>query len=355
MTSKPYLRIAAEEAFCPPEMLDIYRGIVDEGALDDPGFLSQWGYFLNSGSERSAFVRQALCSLGEGRLADMDAAGIDKAIIALTSPGVQVMPRGQAVSFAAYANDVLADGVSRHPDRYFGLTAVAPQDPAAAAKELERGQGLGFKGVIIHSHTLNEYMDDARHWPIFEAAEALDMPIYMHPNTPSKGMVGPLIERGLDGSIYGFAIETAAHLLKIIVSGALDRFPKLRFAVGHCGEAIPFWLYRLDHMHDAMVKAKRYPGVKPLQRKLSEYVLQNFWVTTSGMAWPPAIEFCLRVMGVDRVLYAMDYPYQYVPAEVGYTESVDLNPEDMKKLFQTNAETLFKLQGCSAGNRAKRP
>ena len=127
MISKPYLRIAAEEAFCPPEMLDIYRGIVDEGALDDPGFLSQWGYFLNSDSERSAFVRQALCCLDEGRLADMDAAGIDKAIIALTSPGVQVMPKEQAVSFAAYANDVLADGVSRHPDRYFGLTAVAPR------------------------------------------------------------------------------------------------------------------------------------------------------------------------------------------------------------------------------------
>lgn len=343
MNDKPYLRIAAEEAFCPPEMLDIYRGIVDEGALDDPGFLSQWSYFLNSDSARSEFVRRALCSLDEGRIADMDAAGIDQAIIALTSPGVQVMPKQQAVSFAAHANDVLADGVQRHPERYHGLTAVAPQDPGAAAKEMERGRGMGFKGIIIHSHTRNEYMDDSKYWPIFEAAEALDTPIYMHPNTPSKGMVGPLIERGLDGSIYGFAIETAAHLLKIIVSGALDRFPKLKFAVGHCGEAIPFWLYRLDHMHNAMIKAKRYPGVKPLQRKLSEYVLQNFWVTTSGMAWPPAIEFCLRVLGADRVLYAMDYPYQYVPAEVGYTESANLSPADMKKLFQSNAQRLFKL------------
>ena len=264
--------------------------------------------------------------------------GSSKSLISATTSASS----GWLASVAAL-NSGVCDGVSRHPDRYFGLTAVAPQDPAAAAKEMERGQGLGFKGVIIHSHTLNQYMDDAKHWPIFEAAEALDTPIYMHPNTPSKGMVGPLIERGLDGSIYGFAVETAAHLLKIIVSGALDRFPRLRFAVGHCGEAIPFWLYRLDHMHGAMVRAKRYPGVKPLQRKLSEYVLQNFWVTTSGMAWPPAIEFCLRVMGVDRVLYAMDYPYQYVPAEVGWTESVNLGPKDMKKLFQTNAEALFKL------------
>ena len=339
-----YLRIAAEEAFCPPEMFDLYRRIISEGSLDDPGFVSQWGYFLESRSERAVFVRDALASLGEDRIANMDRAGIDQAIIALTSPGVQVMPGAEATAFAAHSNDVLVDGITRYPDRYFGLTAIAPQDPPAAAKEMERGHSLGLKGVIIHSHTLNQYMDDAKYWPIFEAAEALDTPIYMHPNTPSKDMVRPLMERGLDGSIYGFAVETASHLLKIIIAGVLDRFPRLKFAVGHCGEAIPFWLYRLDHMHNAMVKANRYPGVKPLKRKISEYVRQNFWITTSGMPWPPAIEFCQRVMGMDRVLYAMDYPYQYVPEEVGYTESVDIGPDDMKKLFQTNAEELFQLR-----------
>jgi 2,3-dihydroxybenzoate decarboxylase len=340
---KPYLRIATEEAFCPPEMLDIYAGILAKGTIDDPGFISQWGYFMNSDSERSVFVRRMLCSLGEDRIADMDAAGIDQAILSLTAPGTQCMEKSQAVEFAEMANDYLVDGISKFPDRYFGLTAIAPQDPEHAAKEIRRGHDLGLKGVIVNSHTLNEYMDDERYDPIFEVCQALDTPLYMHPQTPSKDMIGPMMSRGLDGSIYGFGVETAVHLLRIVISGVLDRFPRLKLVAGHCGEAIPFWLYRLDHMHAAMIRASRYPGVRPLERKISEYVKENFWITTSGMAWPPAIEFCQRVLGIDRVLYAMDYPYQYVPAEVGWTEQVDVDAQGMKKLFQTNAETLFRL------------
>jgi len=343
-TDKTYLRIATEEAFCPPELLDIYRRILADGTLDDPGFLSQWGYFIDSDSERSVFVRRMLCSLGEDRIADMDRAGIDQAILSLTSPGTQCMEKSQAVEFAEMANDYLVAGIAKFPDRYFGLTAIAPQDPEHAAKEIRRGHDLGLKGVIINSHTLNEYMDDEKFDPIFEACESLDTPIYMHPQTPSKDMVRPMMSRGLDGSIYGFGVETAVHLLRIVVSGVLDRFPKLKFVAGHCGEAIPFWLYRLDHMHAAMVKAKRYPGVRPLERKISDYVRENFWITTSGMAWPPAIEFCQRVLGVDRVMYAMDYPYQYLPEEVGYTEQVDVDAEGMKMLFQTNAEYVFRLR-----------
>ena len=340
---KPYLRIATEEAFCPREMFDVYHKIIDDGKLDDPGFVSQWGYFLNSDSERSVFVRDALCSLGEDRIENMDKAGIDQAILALTAPGVQCMEKSQAIEFAEMANDFLIDGIKKYPDRYFGLTAIAPQDPEQAAKEIERGHAAGLKGVIVNSHTLNEYMDDEKYDPIFAACERLNTPIYMHPGTPSKDMVKPMMSRGLDGSIYGFSVETAVHLLRIVVSGVLDRFPKLKFVAGHCGEAIPFWLFRLDHMHGAMISAKRYSGVQPLQRKISEYIQQNFWVTTSGMPWPPAIEFCQRVLGIDHVMYAMDYPYQYIPEEIAMTEQVDVSPADMKKLFQTNAETVFNL------------
>ena len=343
-SDKPYLRIATEEAFCPPELLEIYAAILADGKIDDPGFVSQWGYFLTSQSERSVFVRRMLCSLGEDRIADMDRAGIDQAILSLTAPGTQCMEKTQATEFAEMANDYLAAGIQEYPDRYFGLTAIAPQDPEHAAREIRRGHGLGFKGVIVNSHTLNEYMDDERYDPIFDACEKLDTPIYMHPQTPSKDMVGPMMSRGLDGSIYGFSVETAVHLLRIVISGVLDRHPRLKFVVGHCGEAIPFWLYRLDHMHAAMIRANRYPGVQPLQRKISEYVRENFWITTSGMAWPPAIEFCQRVLGIDRVMYAMDYPYQYVPEEVQWTEQVDVDADGMRKLFQTNAETVFRLR-----------
>ena len=341
---RDYLRIATEEAFCPPEMLKIYEKILADGKIDDPGFVSQWGYFMQSESERSVFVRRMLCTLGEERIADMDRAGIDQAILALTAPGTQCMEKEQAVEFAEMANDYLVQGIRQFPDRYFGLTAIAPQDPEHAAKEIRRGHAMGLKGVIVNSHTLNEYMDDERYDPIFEACQSLDTPLYMHPQTPSKDMVKPMMSRGLDGSIYGFSVETAVHLLRIVISGVLDRFPKLKLIAGHCGEAIPFWLFRLDHMHDAMIKANRYEGVRPLERKISEYVRQNFWITTSGMPWPPAIEFCQRVLGVDRVMYAMDYPYQYVPEEVQWTEQVAVDAQGMKLLFQTNAEQVFNLR-----------
>ena len=324
-------------------MFEIYSRILDEGTIDDPGFLSQWGYFLKSDSERSVFVRKSLQSLGEDRIANMDAAGLDKAILSLTSPGIGCMEKDEAVAFCAMANDYLVDGIKKYPDRYFGLTAIAPQDPEQAAKEIQRGHDMGLKGVIINSHTRNEYMDDEKFWPIFEAAEALNTPIYMHPTNPSRDLAKEFMVRGLDGSVYGFSVETALHLLRIVLAGALDRFPKLQFIAGHCGEAIPFWLYRLDHMHNAMVVAKRYDNVLPLERKISEYVKENFWITTSGMAWAPAIEFCQRVCGKDRVMYAMDYPYQYVPEEVGYTEAVNNTPEELKMLFQTNAEKAFNL------------
>ncbi|MCG8441502.1 MAG: amidohydrolase family protein [Caulobacterales bacterium] len=350
---KPYLRIATEEAFCPPELLDIYRRICADGVIDDPGFIVQWGYYLKAGGERARFVCDQLVDMGERRLSHMDAAGIDRAIIALTSPGVQVMERADAVAFAAMSNDMLAEDCARHPDRYIGQAAIAPQDPEAAAKELERAtRKLGLKGAQIHSHTMNEYMDSEKYYPIFEAAEALDEPIYLHPNTPSKGMYQPFVERGLDGAIFGFGVETGLHMLRLIVSGLFDRYPKLRMIIGHAGEAIPFWLHRLDYMHGANVRSQRYDSVKPLKKKISDYMRENIWITTSGMADPEAIEFCQRKLGVDRVMYAMDYPYNYEPDEVGVTETVNISPDEMKMLFQTNAEQVFKLSPAPAGAAA---
>ena len=244
---RDYLRIATEEACCPPEMLDLYRKLLDANAVDDPGFRGMWGFYISSPSDRTRFIREHLVDVDAKRLAHMDAAGIDKAVLSLTSPGVQVMDKDMAVGFAAFANDWLADAVNRHPDRYVGLAACAPQDPAAAAREIERGvTKLGMRGVIINSHTLGEYMDDQKFWPIFEAAEALDVPIYIHPNTPNRMMYPPLAEAGLDGAIYGFSVETGMHILRIITSGAFDRFPKLQIVIGHVGESLPFTLSRID-------------------------------------------------------------------------------------------------------------
>lgn len=339
-----YLRIATEEAFATPEIVKLWLDMIESGSYDDPGFRSLWGFYGKAMAERPRFVLESLQDLGGKRLADMDATGIDRQVISLTSPGVQVFDQATAVSQAVLANDRLAEACRRHPDRFSGLTAVAPQDPEHAAAEIERGRSkLGFHGVIINSHTRGEYLDDPKFWPIFESAEAVGAPIYLHPNTPSRAMIGPMLDAGLDGAIWGFAVETGTHLLRLITSGVFDRFPRLKLVAGHLGEALPFWMYRLDYMHAATVRAGRYESMKPLQLTPSEYLRRNVWVTTSGMAWAPAIMFCRQVLGADRVLYAMDYPYEYVTDEVRYSDDLPLRTAEKKEFFQTNAEKLFGL------------
>jgi 5-carboxyvanillate decarboxylase len=273
----------------------------------------------------------------------MDASGISKQIVFLTAPGVQVFDAATATSLAREVNDQLIGEIKKHPDRYAGLASIAPQDVPRACKEMERAIALGFKGVVINSHTQGEYLDEPKYWPIFEAAEALDVPLYLHPNTPPPAMIEPFLPRGLDGAIYGFAVETGLHLLRIVVGGVFDRYPKLKMAVGHLGEGLPFWLFRLDFMHRSMVISERYPGARPLQLKPSDYLKRNVWVTTSGMQWAPAILFCQQVLGVDRVMYAMDYPYQFVPEEVKVTDELPVTEDVRRLLYQTNAERLFKL------------
>ncbi len=338
-----YQRIAAEEAFAPSEILDRYRVLLDEG-YRDPGFHSLWGFYLDNPDPRIRQVLARMSDLGDLRLGDMDRTGIAKQILSLTAPGVQVFDAAEGTVLARSSNDFVADAIRRHPDRFAGLAAIAPQDPIEAAKELERGVNkLGLKGAIVNSHTYGEYLDDPKFWPIFEAAEALNVPIYIHPTTPSPAMIGPFLERGLDGAIFGFAVETGLHLLRIIVSGAFDRFPRLKIVAGHLGEGLPYWLFRIDFMHSRMVSANRYATVKKLRRKPSEYIKENVYVTTSGMAWEPPILYAQSVLGVDRVLYAMDYPYQFVPEEVGVTDNLPIADEDKKKLYQSNAESVFGL------------
>jgi 5-carboxyvanillate decarboxylase len=313
------------------------------GTLQDPGFRSLWGFYLGSPSPRATQIIERLQNIGAARIADMDATGVDVHILSLTSPGVQVFDAATAVALAKSSNDQLVEAIRKYPNRFAGLAAIAPQDPREAAKELERGvRTLGLKGAIINSHTLGEYLDDPKFWEIFAAAEALDVPVYLHPNSPSAGLIQPLLQRGLDGAIYGFGVDTGMHLLSIITSGVFDRFPRLRMVVGHLGEALPFWMFRLDYMHRATVNSKRYAALKPLQRKISEYLRENVYVTSSGMAWAPAIQFCQQVLGVDRVMYAMDYPYQFEASEVGEMDSAGTE-EARRKFYELNARAVFRL------------
>ena len=263
----------------------------------------------------------------------------------LTSPGVQVMRKDQAREFAILANDFLFDAIGRHPTRLAGMIAVAPQDPAAAAKEIERGVNqLGMRSVVINSHTQGEYLSDPKYWEIFEAAEALHAPIYLHPNAMPSAMIRHFVEAGLDGAIYGFGVETGLHALRIITAGVFDRFPGLQMVLVHTGEALPFWAYRLDYMHRATVLSNRYESIKPLRKKPSDYLRENFFITNSGVAWEPAIKFTQDIVGVDRVMYEMDYPYQYAADEVTAMDNMTMSAEVKKKFFQTNAEAVFKIK-----------
>jgi 2,3-dihydroxybenzoate decarboxylase len=333
-----FRRIAAEEAFTTPEILERYKELLRKPGVDT-GFASLWGHFSNN-----ATVVGRLLDLGGQRIRDMDEAGIAMQVLSLTAPGVQVFDADEAVALARSSNDQLAEAVREYPTRFAGLAAVAPQNPAEAANELERGvRRLGLKGAIINSHTRGEYLDDSKFWPIFEAAESLGVPVYLHPTALPPSMVQPFVERGLEGAVYGFAAETGLHILRIVLAGVFDRFPKLQMVAGHLGEGLPFWLFRVDFMHKAMVKAERYAGVKRLKRQPSEYLRDNFHVTTSGMAWEPAILYTQSVLGVDRVLYAMDYPYQFVPAEVRVTDDLPIGDGDKKKLYQLNAKRVFSL------------
>jgi 2,3-dihydroxybenzoate decarboxylase len=334
----PYKRIATEEAWAPPSLLETYRSMAAKKSIDDPGFVALWNRLGSRGQ-----LVERLGDISERRIADMDASGIDIQILSLTSPGVQVFDAATASSLATETNDQLAEAIRRYPTRFAGLAAVAPQDPRGATKEMDRAvRRLGMKGVIVNSHTRGEMLDDPKFWEIFEAAESLNVPIYIHPQAPPPAMIAPYVERGLEGALWGFGAETGLHVLAIIRSGALDRFPRLRLVVGHLGEAIPFWLYRLDYMNKTARPAIR-TGAASLARRISDYMRENVFITTSGMAWAPAITFVQSVLGVDRVMYAMDYPYQFEQYEVDATDDVAISDEDKKKLFQTNAESVFAL------------
>ncbi len=339
-----YLRIATEEAFATQEIIDVYLRMIREGTADK-GMVSLWGFYATSPSERAMQIMERLLDLGERRLADMDATGIDKAILALTSPGVQpLLDSGEAKAIATRANDTLAAACEKHPSRFIGMGTVAPQDPEWSAQEIRRGATeLGFKGIQINSHTQGRYLDEEFFDPIFRALVDVDQPLYIHPATPPDSMIAPMLEAGLDGAIFGFGVETGMHLLRLITIGIFDKYPTLQIMVGHMGEALPYWLYRLDYMHQAGVRSKRYERMKPLEKTIAEYMQTNVLVTNSGMAWEPAIKFCQQVMGEDRVMYAMDYPYQYVAQEVRDMDSMDMSAETKKKFFQTNAEKWFKL------------
>lgn len=334
-----FRRIATEEAFVTQEVLAATRRVL-AGADVEPG-LAKMGETILGESAGARAIHAQLLDLGAGRLAQMDADGVDVAVLSMTSPGVQIFEPDLATGLAADANDILAEAVRAHPRRFAGLAAVAPQSPADAARELERAKTrLGLNGFLINSHTGGEYLDLDRFDPILEAAAALDMPLYLHPREPGPTMVEPYLDYGLYFAGWGFAAECSLHAMRLIMSGAFDRHPGLRIALGHMGEGIPFWLQRIDNRYALQVKIG---AVKPLKRRPSEYFLDNFVITTSGVMSDPALRLAIDVLGVERIQFAGDHPYEDVKAGVDFLNAAPITEAERAAIFETNALRFWNL------------
>jgi 5-carboxyvanillate decarboxylase len=339
-----YLRIATEEAFATQEQMDAILRLVKEGRADK-GTVSLWGFYGTAQSERTNFIRERLLDLGPLRIQAMDDTGIDKAVLALTSPGTQSLHDAEeARRIARNANNQLKDACERYSDRFAGMIAIAPADPEWSAEELRRGkEELGFHGVQVNSHTHGHYLDEEQFDPILRACADLDLPLYIHPQGPPDSMIGDMTNAGLDGAIFGFATETSYHAMRLLTTGVFDRYPRLQLMLGHGCEGLPFWIYRLNYMHQAGIRSNRYPRLKPQQHDLFHYMRNNVLGTNSGLPSAESIKLMIEVMGEDRVMYAMDYPYEYVPDEVRWMDDMDITDAQKKKFFQTNAERWFKL------------
>jgi len=329
-------RIATEEAFVIPEVL---RPMLDRAArdADDPDL-----FFWSKAADGTPLQRRLL-DLGDERLRIMDESGVDVQLIGLASTGVQMFERDEATALATLANDVLADAMRKHPTRYAGLASFAPQDPARAAKEIERAMTrLGYNGVIVNSHTNGDYLDQPAYWPILEACEATGAPLYIHPRAPSPQMIAPYRAYTLEHAIWGFQAETSLHALRLIVGGIFDRFPKLTVVLGHGGEGLHYWLPRLDAMH---ANFKPPEGSRPtLKMAPSDYIRRNFAITTSGMNWAPAVRFALDTLGAEKIMFAIDYPFVDSATAVAEMDAIDMADDDKAALYHRNAERIFRIK-----------
>lgn len=334
-----FRRIAVEEAFVTSEIMAEWHKAL-AGSDVEPGF-AKMGESILAQTPANKPLDDRLLDIGAARIAHMDAIGLDMQVISLTSPGVQVFEAALATRLAAESNDALSEAVKAHPTRFAGLAAIAPQDPVAAAKEIERAANtLKLNGLIVNSHTKGEYLDAPKFEPIFEAAQAHDMPIYLHPREPAASWVAPYLDYALWFAGWGFAAETGLHAMRLIMSGLFDRYPKLTIVLGHMGEGLPFWLQRIDNRYQLDVKIG---ACEPLPRLPSEYFLDNFVITTSGVTSMPALRLSLDELGVERVLFAADFPYEDDAAGVRFMDGAKITEEERKMIYEANAKRVFKL------------
>ncbi len=293
-------------------------------------------------------LTRRLLDIGEDRIADMDAAKIDMQVLSLSSSGLDKLPAATATPLVHDINDQLAAAVAAHPTRFAAFATLALHEPEKAALELERcTKQLKFKGLIVMGSLNGVFLDDSRFTPIFEAIQTLDVPIYVHPGLPPKA-VADVYFSGLPHNIgfalsmagFGWHAETGLHCLRLMLSGVFDRFPKLKVIVGHMGDHLPFNIARADRVFGNVAGEG---GTSPFQRRIIDYFRENFYITTSGyFDIPPFI--CARdIIGTDRILFSVDYPYASNADGRKFLDSLPVGPEDLEKISHGNAKRILKL------------
>jgi uncharacterized protein len=322
------------------------RTITLEEHFAYPGFLEGPGRQLKERALRfggaAATLLERLCDLGEKRIDEMDAAGIDIQVLSLTSPGTEQLEAADGITMAREANEFLAAAVKRNPTRFAGFATLPTASPDKAAEELEQMvREHGFKGAVINGHNRGRYLDDKFFWPILERAESLSAPIYLHPTQPPKAVIeasyggfSSMVTEMLAGPGWGWHIETAVHVIRLILGGVFDRYPKLQIVIGHLGESLPFMLQRLDVMPMAMTK---------LNRPISAYLRENIHYTFSGFNFmAPFLDLLLEV-GVERIMFSADYPYASMTQARGFLNQLPVSTADKERIARSNAERLFGL------------
>jgi len=294
-----------------------------------------------SGRRTPEHLLAGLEEMGAQRLADMDGAGIDMQVLSHTTPAAEQLEAQDAVPLATAINDYIAGAVAVHPARFAAFATLPTSAPQAAADELERAVvELGFKGALINGHTQGRFLDERAFWPIFERAQRLEVPIYLHPTEPPRvvreayyGGLPDAAAQTLATTAWGWHVDTGLHALRLVLGGVLDEFPRLQLIVGHMGEALPFMLAR----------ASRNLRAAGLERPLEEYVAANFHFTTSGMFTHPPLLCLLSVVGAERVMFSVDYPYAANREGREFLLGAPISDSDREKLGHLNAERLLRL------------
>jgi hypothetical protein len=322
--------VALEEHFTVPSLV---RRI-------DPDAIARHGFPPGFGSH----LGKQLSDLGALRVAEMDEAGITVQVLSASGPGADLLDGAEGIGFARDINDVLAKAVAAHPDRFAGFAHLPMRSPQEAADELERAvRDLGFCGALINGLTEGRFLDDPRFDPILARAEKLDVPIYLHPNLPPQsvrdayyGGLPGLTGFRLSTAAWGWHSEVAIHVLRLVLSGALDRHPRLKLIIGHMGEGLAAMMVRSDKILTA--------EAPHLTRSVGKTILDQVSVTTSGLFTQPPLDVLLAVFGVDRVLFSIDYPYSSNRTGRDFLDTLKLPAADLEKFAHGNADRLLKLR-----------